>query len=251
MKKGFTLIELSIVLVIVGLLIGGILTAQSLIDSVKISNTVKMLSGYNHAVSLYKDRHKYYPGDNPNAIAHTGADVDGNGDRVIGSNYLANPPEQTYTYHHLIKAGYLSDKKDEIIPGNSPNTGYLEVGRNVMETPFAGVGINFSGQGTRSVAYNTIWPSPRFLLHIGSTPDLGGSFNDTMWGASLNAIQAMSIDKKIDDGKYNSGNFLAMTPQSKSKNNLYTSCTAGAGVYIASEETGCIAWLKFEEFGYY
>ena len=63
MKKGFTLVELSIVLVIIGLLIGGVLVAQSLIDSAKIQSTIKILGQSDIAISNFKDRYRQLPGD--------------------------------------------------------------------------------------------------------------------------------------------------------------------------------------------
>ena len=53
MKKGFTLVELSIVLVIIGLLIGGILVAQSMIHTAKIQNTVRLIQQMDTAVSNF------------------------------------------------------------------------------------------------------------------------------------------------------------------------------------------------------
>lgn len=65
MKKGFTLIELSIVLVIIGLLIGGILVARSMIDTVRAQKTITNLQQYEIATNNFKMRFKKYPGDSP------------------------------------------------------------------------------------------------------------------------------------------------------------------------------------------
>lgn len=61
-KKGFTLVELSIALVIIGLLIGRILVGQSLIDSARVSNEVRKISQWSIAVVLFEDKFKQYPG---------------------------------------------------------------------------------------------------------------------------------------------------------------------------------------------
>jgi len=72
-QKGFTLIEIAIVLVIIGLLLGGILKGQELINSAKVKN----LSGDFRNVPLfvygYQDKFKALPGDDINAAAHVGA----------------------------------------------------------------------------------------------------------------------------------------------------------------------------------
>ena len=63
MRKGFTLVELSIVLVIIGLLIGGILVGQSMISSAKINKVVKQLSQYDIVVVNFREKYRQLPGD--------------------------------------------------------------------------------------------------------------------------------------------------------------------------------------------
>ena len=71
-KNGFTLVELSIALVIVGLLIGGILIGQSMMSSAKVQSVAKALQQYDIAVSNFKLKMKgQLPGDN-NIINHGG-----------------------------------------------------------------------------------------------------------------------------------------------------------------------------------
>ena len=65
MKKGFTLVELSIVLVIIGLLIGGILVGQSLIESAKINRLVSDMQQYEIAIVQFYKKFKKYPGESP------------------------------------------------------------------------------------------------------------------------------------------------------------------------------------------
>lgn len=62
-KAGFTLVELSIVLVIIGLLIGGILVGQSLIDAAKISKEAKRLTQYSIAFVNFRQKFKQEAGD--------------------------------------------------------------------------------------------------------------------------------------------------------------------------------------------
>lgn len=64
-NNGFTLVELSIVLVIIGLLIGGILVAQSMISSARLNSFVSQMQQLDIAVNNFKNNYKYYPGDSP------------------------------------------------------------------------------------------------------------------------------------------------------------------------------------------
>lgn len=63
MKKGFTLVELSIVLVIIGLLVGGILVGQSLIDSAKVTAMVKQIQQVDIAQGIFYQRYRQLAGD--------------------------------------------------------------------------------------------------------------------------------------------------------------------------------------------
>jgi prepilin-type N-terminal cleavage/methylation domain-containing protein len=72
MKKqaGFTLIELAIVLVIIGLLLGGVLRGQELINSAKVKNMVRDFQNVQVYVYGYQDRFKTLPGDDHHANTH-------------------------------------------------------------------------------------------------------------------------------------------------------------------------------------
>jgi prepilin-type N-terminal cleavage/methylation domain-containing protein len=68
-SSGFTLIELSIVLVIIGLIIGGILTGQSLIDAAAQRAQVTQVERYNTAVNTFRAKYGNLPGDIPDPTA--------------------------------------------------------------------------------------------------------------------------------------------------------------------------------------
>jgi prepilin-type N-terminal cleavage/methylation domain-containing protein len=62
-QEGFTLIEIAIVLVIIGLILGGVLKGQELIENSKVKNAVKDIEGVGAAYYSYVDRYKRLPGD--------------------------------------------------------------------------------------------------------------------------------------------------------------------------------------------
>src|ERR1700741_2414107 len=93
MQKGFTLVEIAIVLVIIGLLLGGILKGQEMITQAKIKNVMADFSGISAAYHGYQDRYRAIPGDDPNAAARWGAPaVAGDGNGVVGGTYNAACP---------------------------------------------------------------------------------------------------------------------------------------------------------------
>lgn len=75
-QKGFTLVEIAIVLVIIGLLLGGVLKGQELIANSKIKAAQQEIQAFSAAIYSYQDKTGYLPGDNPNATNNAG---DGDG----------------------------------------------------------------------------------------------------------------------------------------------------------------------------
>ena len=83
-QSGFTLIEIAIVLVIIGLLLGGVLKGQEMITNGKIKRAVNDFNGIGAAYYSYLDRYAAFPGDDPGAAARWGGDAaSGNGDGIL------------------------------------------------------------------------------------------------------------------------------------------------------------------------
>src|SRR3979411_3181646 len=93
-ESGFTLVEIAIVLVIIGLLLGGILKGQEMITQAKIKNVINDFNGITAAMNSYQDRYRAIPGDDINAAARwtIQAPANGNGNGIIAGNYNANDP---------------------------------------------------------------------------------------------------------------------------------------------------------------
>ncbi|HEX7465879.1 MAG TPA: prepilin-type N-terminal cleavage/methylation domain-containing protein, partial [Usitatibacter sp.] len=84
-QSGFTLVEIAIVLVIIGLLLGGILKGQELINSAKVKNLANDFRVIPTYIYAYQDKFRALPGDDKGVVAHLGTTVppvvpgDGNG----------------------------------------------------------------------------------------------------------------------------------------------------------------------------
>ena len=94
-QAGFTLVEIAIVLVIIGLLLGGILKGQEMITQAKIKNVVNDFNGITAAMNSYQDRYRALPGDDLNAGTRWAGGVSGNGNGQftgLYNNLLAATP---------------------------------------------------------------------------------------------------------------------------------------------------------------
>ena len=69
LSSGFTLIELSIVLVIIGLIVGGVLVAQDLIKAAETRSQLAQLEKYSTAINSFRNKYGYLPGDIPEPYA--------------------------------------------------------------------------------------------------------------------------------------------------------------------------------------
>ena len=112
-EQGFTLIEIAIVLVIIGLLLGGILKGQELITSARVRNLISQQDGIKAAFFGFQDRFRALPGDYAQAsttINCTPACTNGNGNGQITANGVAGATvdEQIAAWEHLSKSGFIN-----------------------------------------------------------------------------------------------------------------------------------------------
>lgn len=101
-QAGFTLVEIAIVLVIIGLLIGGVLKGQAMIQQAKVKRVVKQCDELRAAVNAFYDKYGQYPGDEN--IATQPAGETGNGD---GDGQMEGNAERFQLFNDLMVAGFI------------------------------------------------------------------------------------------------------------------------------------------------
>ena len=203
--QGFTLVEIAIVLVIIGLLLGGILKGQEMITQAKTKNVISDFSGIATAYHSYQDRYRATPGDDAGAAtrwAAAPAAVSGNGNGAVAGAYnadcaAASPPESCQWWDHLRRAGFIA--------GNGA--------AQPLNTVGGMIGVQ-SGDTAGGAA-------------------LGGLSGLILCSANLPDKIALAVDTQIDNGQSASGSVRA-TLNAASNPTIDSTATA-AGSYA---ETG-------------
>ncbi len=122
-QSGFTLIEIAIVLVIIGLLLGGVLKGQELINSAKVKNLASDFKNIPVYIYGYQDKFKALPGDDAGAVSHVGATTNGDNSGLINGTWKATSGETFNFWQHVRLANLAPGPTDtaaaDYIPSNA------------------------------------------------------------------------------------------------------------------------------------
>ena len=213
--SGFTLIEIAIVLVIIGLLLGGVLKGQELITGARVRNFIQQQDGVKAAYFGFLDRYRALPGDYANATTTiTGISTaacgagNGNGDGTI----TTTNQENILVWEHLSKAGFI----------NGSYTCAATASATTSPTNPYGQYLNLVYDATYAVPSGT--PPTRHNLQTGS--------------AVPSDILA-EIDRKVDDGNAVQGAFRG------SGANASNVCWSATGVWTSTAPSPCAAATLF------
>lgn len=227
-QKGFTLVELAIVMTIIGLLIGGILKGQELMENARITATIAQVRSYEAATTTFRDSYNAFPGDMPNAQNRVpncpaacdpapGAGLAGNsiiGDpgwgtggfvaQVAATGMPLTPAaagDETQLYWiHLLQADLISGITDKAIRVVTPPAW----GETHPAAKSGGGFVVGFGDGTAGLGMptGTIGPAGTVLLLTTSASDTPTT---TAGIQTLSPSRAAQIDRKMDDGKPTAG----------------------------------------------
>jgi prepilin-type N-terminal cleavage/methylation domain-containing protein len=190
-QPGFTLVEIAIVLVIIGLLLGGVLKGQELVNSAKVKNLINDFRSISSFVHAYQDRFRALPGDDRSAATH------------LNGGTKATTPDETHVGNARINGEWNSDRTtdESFLFWQHVRLAGLATG-----TPDVASGdyIPRNAEGGRiGVTGEAILTSPP------STAPYSASFYVCSQG--IQGRHARQIDTTIDDGNTQTGSVRAIT----------------------------------------
>jgi prepilin-type N-terminal cleavage/methylation domain-containing protein len=209
--QGFTLIELSIVLVIIGLIVGGVLVGQDLIKAAEVRATIGQVEKYNAAVNTFRTKYNGIPGDLTAATASAfglftfSAPAVGLGDGnglIEGGAALSTLGlgEPLAFWRHLSDASLIdgafgSSGNSAIVAASGATTGAV----TAVNSSLPGAKL---GRGNVFITYAVSGVNYYQLISVSQIATSGTySFN----AASVTPVEAFNIDSKLDDGAPNTG----------------------------------------------
>jgi len=181
-QKGFTLIEIAIVLVIIGLLLGGVLKGQELINTARVRALNNSVDGVTAAWFSFQDRYRAFPGDYTQATVNLPgiADVLGNGD---GNGQVNTDNERNNVWVHLEAAGYITGGYNDETLTVAPT----DYACSVAQCPDNGFGVGMN------------------LSHGSMGQAAGANAHELLSGRGIPVEVLAELDRKIDDGQAGSG----------------------------------------------
>lgn len=243
--KGFTLVELAIVMIIIGLLIGGVLQGQQLIRNAEVGATARKVKEIEAAANTFRDMFADLPGDlrqgdvrlpDCDEASNCGAENDGtSGNRRIDTDEPSDDPSEDGENIRFFQQMYAA----QVLSGVDGENDNLFYGDSVPSAPVGGgftIGYHYEGLLEKS-----------FKTYEGSGEDDPGHYltlrNDDLTDGDvaegfLTNERAAQLDNKIDDGMADSGTVLGYSDTDFSESNLYPVVDGGGariidyGVYI-------------------
>ena len=237
-KRGFSLIEIAVVLLIIAIIAAGITAGSALLKQATIRSVISEMTDYKRSYQAFKERYKAKPGDFANAYYYwpsatectsTGTATNCNGDGNGFVSFSNNEHRKAWVHLSLSELVafsplVMSAGDGRIIWGSTvpkskiDNSGYLIASSN-------GSNLIYTGVSTMWLNSNTA------ALYLGRTDSGSGDTRSGFSNGALSGLMAYEIDSKIDDGAVDSMGFVGADTgafRSFTAPNSSNSCASGS-----------------------
>jgi len=258
-QRGFTLLEMSIVLVIIAAVVAGLVVAQALIRSSQLQSVVSEVTTYTQAINNFRDKYSALPGDFAGAEVIWGTDdrggscptitysttpytktCNGNGDGRITTNTITTAAqyEQFRAWQHLANAGMISGSFSGMQGSaiTDAKSQYALIGTNVPASKLPGAGYAIISLLSSDVSGSTHYFTGINYMHIlqfGAASSTATNYSTV--APILTTTEALSLDTKLDDGLPGSGKVMAPQKDSTYSPKCTNSDTASAATYDTTQ----------------
>jgi type II secretory pathway pseudopilin PulG len=235
-QAGFSLIEAAIVLAVAGLLIGGALQGQTLIENARIQSLVDQVQGYRTAVTTFQDKYNALPGNFSEAKTRLNASLsNGSGSGTLGSTALkASSTENVQFWQHLAAANLVTG----VNANPAATAADAKLGKDIPATRLGGGIVAVTADGT-TPSHSVAIPRGTWLRVGDGSPTTadGATTGDFAGTPILTPDQAYQIDKALDDGNPGMGKVMATG----------TGCTTGTAPNLSydgtSSDRNCLLFI--------
>ncbi len=223
-NSAFTLIELSIVLVIIGLIVGAILVGRDLIAAAIIRSQISQIEKYQQAVNTFRGKYGYLPGDIPQPDANRfgfkprgPALGQGDGNGILEGYFNSHQgffvfDGELALFWNDLSAAKLIDSNFTLADYSAPPDDVCgsDIAKYIPQAKIGSIGYVYAWSGAGEAYGLTNNGKNYFGLSAITAGDISNNLGTPVEGPLLTVSQAYSIDKKIDDGLPQYGKVIAL-----------------------------------------
>lgn len=236
-RNAFTLVELSIVLVIAGLILGAVTFGTGMLNQANVQSVVDDIEKFHSAHQNFRDRYGSLAGDMPDATTIWNGVTNGNGDGQVAP--LGSQESEHFGYwHHLQKAGLIKGNYTGVNAAGGPH--FASIGVNVPESAIDGVGYYIEYYDTTDT-HPWLWDGFRgHIVYVGKLNSGGIPGGDS----GFYTKDAEYIDRKVDDGKPSFGEITSRKPDTNCNTNTTNANTAEYNLSYTQADA-CSVFVRF------
>ncbi len=221
-KSAFSLIELSIVLIIIGLLIAGVTGGASLIKSSELRAVASEARAFTTSINGFYNQFNAYPGDYTTAISGSST---GDGDNTIeyGSGGGGTASEGRNAWVQMKAAGIIDSNVLSAATSVVATTTAASFGSSVPASKIKSSGWDLDYNATSGVLQNVLVLTGATGTYSSGNTLVNGT---SVAGGAITPTDALSVDTKIDDGVANTGKVRGVTSTTGTCNSSGTYSTS-------------------------